>query len=91
MKCSECHQTVDSQLYWQAYDEKTGQETILCDVCFQKLNDEDDDMADVVCAICHRTLDEDEEYLEEDQTGDCYCLPCFEKHKEALLRESQKY
>lgn len=85
MKCSECHKNVDGTQYWQAQD------TILCDTCFQKMEATDDEYADVVCAICHRTLDEDEEYLEEDQTGDCYCLPCFHRHEEELIRESQRY
>lgn len=84
MKCSNCNQSVDGKQYWQSED------GILCNPCFELLGEASFE-APVICSICHRQLEEDEEYLEEDQTGDCYCLPCFEKNKEALLKASQSY
>lgn len=84
MKCSNCKKSVVGEQYWQSED------GILCNNCFQILGEEEFE-GPIICAICHRQLKENEEYLEEDQTGDCYCMECFEQNKEALIKASELY
>ena len=86
MYCSQCKKEIENKIHYKDSDTHK----IICEACFQSLAADWDNEV-VICAICQRQLDEDEEYLEEDQTGDCYCLPCFEKHKEAILAQSKKY
>lgn len=86
MYCSQCKKDVTNQMHYQ--DSITKE--VICESCFQSLDEEwDNDV--VICTICQRQLDDNEEYLEEDQTGDCYCMTCFENNKDAILAQSKKY
>lgn len=96
MECNQCHQNLDGKPCWGSTDAKTGESVYLCEDCFTKEYGADNqdiiDLAapiedEVICQFCHRVLAEDEEYMEDEDTGECFCLPCFNEHRAELMPE----
>lgn len=96
MECYQCHTSLDGKPCWGSTDEKTNEAIYLCEDCFKAQYGGDDqvdiDLAapiedEIICHICHRVLDENEEYLQDDQTGLCYCFDCFEEHRNELTKQ----
>lgn len=97
MKCHHCHTNLDGKPCWGSHNEN-GEAIYLCEDCFKESFGEDEqeevDLAStledgVVCRLCHRLLADDELFMEDDKTGDCYCMPCFEEHQDELMAKYQ--
>lgn len=95
MECYQCHTSLDGKPCWGSTDEVTKEAIYLCESCFKKQYGEEEQSEiaqaspiedEVICHFCHRVLEENEEYLQDDQTGRCYCFDCFEAHRDELIK-----
>ncbi|CAM3947926.1 hypothetical protein [Catellicoccus marimammalium] len=75
MKCNQCGKNLQDTQSWMCEEE--GHEIYLCEDCFSQLEGSEEEI--VFCASCLRPLLPGEEYMEETETGEAFCLSCAEK------------